>query len=122
MIEITGVRKLWTEEEVKKCLESNEMFLYHALMFLYNKQTDEEKIKGNTSEHNGVGFNAWDAPFLSAIARSYLEYGRLTKGQREKTIPLLQKYTKQLTTEANSSKYRKSPYKENYNEEDSNRN
>lgn len=112
MIEIVYVRRLWTEEEVKKCLDTNERFVYAALMFLYNKQTDEEKVKGNTSEHNGVGFNAYDAPFLSAIARSYLEYGHLTKGQKEKTIPLLKKYSKQLTAEANSPKHNKSPYKE----------
>lgn len=116
MIEITGVRKIWTEEEIKNVLKTNEEFLYHALMFLYNQQTETEKYNGNTSEHNGVGFNAYDAPYLSAIARSYIQYGHLTKGQKEKTIPLIMKYSKQLMKEANSAKYRKSPYKEKYNE------
>ena len=114
MIELTGYRIIWTEEQIRNYVKNNEEFLYHALMFLYNQQTDIEKENGNTSEHNGVGFNAYDAPFLSAIARSYIQYGHLTKGQKEKTIPLILKYSKQLLKEANSSKYRRSVYKEDY--------
>lgn len=107
MLEIKYVRKLWTEEEIKWYIENSDKVLCKALMALYDNQTDNEKSNGNTSESNGVGFNAYDAPFLCAIARSYLNYGHLTKGQRELTLPKVLKYTKQLTRIANSPKYNK---------------
>lgn len=110
MIDIKYVRNIWTEEQIKWYIENNEQVLYKALMALYNNQTDEEKAIGNTQVNNGVGFNAFDAPFLCAVSRSYLQYGHLTNGQKESTIPKLLKYTKQLTQIANSKKYNKEVY------------
>ena len=74
---------------------------------LYDCQTEEEKAVGNTQEDTGVGFNAYDAPFLSAMIKSLNQYGHLTYGQRDKTKRILQKYSKQLVKMANSRKYNK---------------
>ena len=107
MLEIKYVRKVWSEEQIKWYIENSNQILYKALMLLYDNQTDSEKETGNTSESNGIGFNAYDAPFLCAMARSYLQYGHLTKGQRNLTVPKILKYSKQLTRIANSPKFNK---------------
>lgn len=107
MIEVKAYRKLWNEEQIKYLILTNETVLYSCLKNLYDCQTEEERSNGNTSEHNGIGFNAYDAPFLSAMIKNLDKYGNLTYGQRNKTKQILQKYSKQLVTMANSRKYNK---------------
>lgn len=106
MIVITKVRNYWTEEQIKYFLNIP-CVLEKALLALWDEQTDDEKNSGITKEHNGKGFNAYDAPFLSAMVKSLKQYGHLTKGQREKTTRILSKYSKQLTVLANDRKYNK---------------
>lgn len=107
MIEVKAYRKIWNEEQIKWLIISNESVLYSCLRKLYDCQTEEEKAIGNTQEHNGIGFNAYDAPFLSAMIKDLNKYGNLTYGQREKTKMILQKYSKQLAKMANNPKYSK---------------
>lgn len=107
MIEVKAYRKLWNEDQIKYFIKTNTSVLYSCLRELYNCQTDEEKINGNTSEENGIGFNAYDAPFLSAMIKDLNKYGHLTYGQREKTKQMILKYSKQLVKMANSRKYNK---------------
>lgn len=107
MIDIKYARKIWTEDEIKEKIDKYDKVVYSCLFQLYNQQTESEKAVGNTQEHNGVGFNAYDAPFLCAMVKSYNEWGHLTKGQLEKTRPLLKKYAKQLVKLANNKKYNK---------------
>lgn len=75
MIKITAYRKLWTEEEIKESMLKSDKALYTCLRKLYECQTDLEKCNGNTSEHNGIGFNAYDAPYLSAMIKSLDKWG-----------------------------------------------
>lgn len=112
MIIITEARKYWTEEEIKNKIDESDKALYQCLRILYNQQTDEEKAVGNTQEHNGIGFNAYDAPYLSAMIKSLDKWGHLTNGQKEKTRPLIKKYSKQLAKLANDKKYNKPVFKE----------
>ena len=107
MIQIKYVRKLLNEEQIRYWINKSDEVLYLALKELYNCQTEEEKFVGNTSEHNGIGFNPYDAPFLSAMVVSLNQYGHLTKGQKEKTRPMILKYSKQLTNIANDKKFNK---------------
>lgn len=107
MITIKYVRKLWNEEQIKYWINRSDEVLYLALRALYGCQTDQEKLDGNTSEENGVGFNAYDAPFLSAMIKDLDKWGHLTKGQKEKTRPMIMKYSKQLVKLANDKKYNK---------------
>lgn len=109
MIEIVEVRnvtekkKVWTEEQIKYLIQTNDKVLYGALRHLYGFQTEPERETGNTQESNGVGFNAYDAPFLSAMYRDLQKYGHLTNGQKEKTRKMIIKYNKQLTKIANKA-------------------
>ena len=107
MIKVKAYRNLWNEEQIKYLILTKESVLYSCLENLYNCQTEEEKVAGNTQEENGIGFNAYDAPFLSAMIKDLKKYGHLTYGQREKTKQILQKYAKQLVKMANSKKYNK---------------
>lgn len=107
MIKVIAYRKIWNEEQMKYLILTNESVLYSCLKKLYDCQTEEEKSVGNTQEHNGIGFNAYDAPFLSAMMKDLNKYNHLTYGQREKTKKILQKYSKQLVKMANSQKYNK---------------
>lgn len=107
MIEVKAYRKIWNEDQIKYLILTNESVLYSCLKNLYDCQTEEEKAIGNTQEENGIGFNAYDAPFLSAMIKDLDKYGHLTYGQREKTKHILQKYSKQLVKMANSRKYNK---------------
>lgn len=98
---ITEKKKVWTEEQIKYLVQTNDKVLYGALRKMYDMQTDEEKSLGNTHVHNGVGFNAYDAPLLSSIYKSLEQYGHLTNGQKETARDRLKKYSKQLTMIAN---------------------
>ena len=99
---LQNTKRVWREEEVVYYILNNDKSLYGALRKLYDCQTDKEKESGNTQEHNGIGFNAYDAPYLSAMVKSLNEWGKLTNGQKEKTRQILVKYRKQLTNLANS--------------------
>lgn len=93
---------LWTEEEVMNLIETNDKVLYGALKHLYACQTDSEKVAGSTSEHNGKGFNSFDAEFLTSICKQLLERGTLSPKQKEVSRRKLKKYRKQLVELANS--------------------
>jgi len=50
---------------------SNHPDLDH-LVIVYRNQTRDEKGEGETRKKNGIGFNKFDAPILTAIAENYL--------------------------------------------------
>lgn len=93
---------LWSEDEVMNLLETNDKVLYGALKHLYTCQTEDEKKSSATREHNGVGFNAYDADFLTSICKQLLKKGTLSAKQKEVARKKLKKYRKQLVTLANS--------------------
>ena len=62
------------------------------LMIVYGNQTGEEKSDGATKKENGVGFNKFDAPDLTAIAESYASNGWLSAEQLREVSRRIQKY------------------------------
>ena len=92
----------WTEEEVMNLLDTNDKVLYGALKHLYTCQTESEKRAGATQDHNGVGFNAYDADFLTSVCKQLIERGSLSPKQKEVARKKLKKYRKQLVALANS--------------------
>lgn len=97
----------YTEEEIKYLIQVNDKVLYGALTMLYECQTADEKVSGETVEHNGVGFNGVDAPFLSSVAEFLKKNEFLTPKQKEKVRKALVKYNKQLTRLANQKRLEK---------------
>lgn len=95
-------KRVWTEEEIKALVQTNDEVLYGALKKLYERQTADEKREGHTKACNGVGFNGADSAFLSSVAEFLLKRGFLTYKQKACVRRKLVKYNKQLTRIANA--------------------
>lgn len=95
------VERIWKEDEIRELVQKNDKVLCKALMKLYSYQTAGEKSLNSTHEYNGVGFNRFDAKFLTSVCKWYEEKGFLTEGQKTAVRSTLRKYTKQLTKIAN---------------------
>ena len=94
-------KKVWTEDEIKDLVQTNDKVLYGALKQLYACQTADEKSSGETRICNGAGFNGSDARILSSMAEFLKKTGFLTPKQRVIVRRKLVKYNKQLTKLAN---------------------
>ena len=95
-------KRVWTAEEIKNLVQTNDKVLYGALKNLYNCQTSDEQSWGETTHANGVGFNAFDAEFLTSVAQFLIRNGFLTDKQKVLTRKKLVKYNAQLTRLANA--------------------
>jgi SWI/SNF-related matrix-associated actin-dependent regulator 1 of chromatin subfamily A len=67
-----------------------------ALMHLYDSQTQEEQTVGYTGHNNGVGFNMMDAPFMTSIAKFYMNNGFITEKQVLAARKVVKKYSRQF--------------------------
>lgn len=95
-------KRIWTEDEIKHYIQTNDKSLYGALKKLYACQTADEQNSGETKENNGKGFNGLDAPILSSFCEFLNKTGFLTPKQKILARKKLVKYTKQLTALANA--------------------
>ena len=95
-------KRVWTEDEMKVLVQTNDKVLYGALKRLYECQTADEQASGETRVRNGAGFNGSDARILSSMAEFLKKTGFLTPKQRELCRRKMVKYTKQLTKLANA--------------------
>lgn len=96
--------KIWTEEEIKNLIATNDTVLYNALKKLYAFQTYDEKCEGCTKENNGVGFNGVDGPIMSSFCEFLIRNGFLSTKQKAIARKKLVKYNKQLTRIANAGR------------------
>lgn len=93
--------KVWTVKEIKVMLKTNPKAVERGILAIYKYQTREEQNTESTREHNGVGFNAFDAEIMSGFAK-WLEFGKkLSKKQFEIAQKKIVKYAGQLTRIAN---------------------
>jgi len=90
------------KEDLKKALGCEEN-ITAALLFLFQRQTEEEKTTWMTRNNNGVGFNSADAPFLSSLVDWYQRKGYLTEKQRSAAARCLLKYWAQIPEHVLSS-------------------
>ena len=98
---IENPKKVWTIEDIKRLLQTNDTMLYRSLKILYSYQTADEKNTKDTITENGVGFNSVDAQFLSSCAEFLIKNGFLTIKQKAVVRTKMIKYSKQLTKLAN---------------------
>lgn len=73
-VEING--KIWDKEAIQALIDRSAEATARALLIVYDNQTASEKTRGETVEHNGVGFSSRDAEFLTDVAKKYQHYGR----------------------------------------------
>ena len=95
-------KRVWTAEEIKNLVQTNDKVLYGALKNLYNCQTADEQHSAETTHANGAGFNAIDAEFLTSVSQFLIKRGFLTDKQKVIVRKKLVKYNKQLTALANA--------------------
>lgn len=95
-------KRVWTEDEIRELVQTNDKVLYGALKKLYAEQTADEQRAGETKVHNNAGFNGADSRFLSSVSQFLIREGFLTTKQKAVTRRKLVKYTRQLTRLANA--------------------
>lgn len=95
-------KKVWTKEEIKNLVQTNDKVLYGALKKLYAEQTADEQYAGYTKDRNNAGFNSLDSKFLTSVAQFLAKKGFLTDNQKAVVRRKLVKYTAQLTRLANA--------------------
>lgn len=95
-------KRVWTEEEIRNLIQTNDTVLYRALLKLYSCQTESEREYGETTHRNGVGFNSFDAEFLTSVSEFLKHRNYLTDRQKASVRKKLVKYNKQLTRIANA--------------------
>jgi hypothetical protein len=97
---------MWTKEyilsilmkansRVNKDLSHNRV-IYRMLLALYAEQTSSEKEYGKTWSKNKVGFNAYDAPYLSKVVKESRAIARIPSHRLRTTAFMLRKYAGQL--------------------------
>lgn len=94
-------RRIWTADEIKTLIQTNDTVLYRGLLKLYGCQTALEQSSETTHDKNGWGFNAFDAEFLTSVSKFLQRKGYLTEKQKSATRKKLVKYNRQLTDLAN---------------------
>lgn len=85
----------WTKEKIIHLIDTNDKAVVRALVQIYQRQTADEQSAHTTMHHNGVGFGAMDATFLSDIARKAQKY-QLSERQIAAVRKLIRKYWRQL--------------------------
>ena len=68
-------------EKIRALLKENDLAVKRGIVAIYRRQTDEEKCTDATRLHNGIGFSAYDAPFLSSLAKQLLDGKELSPKQ-----------------------------------------
>jgi len=95
------VVQFWTIDEIRENLLTKPKWLFRGILAIYEYQTEDEKNRRDTNEYNDVGFNKFDADFLSGMAKRLLEDQQLSEKQVEVSKKKMIKYAGQLLKIAN---------------------
>ena len=85
------------KEAIKKSITTNDERAIKAMLRIYEKQTESEKVSATTSSLNGVGFTGNDAEILTSFCNQYLQRGFLSAKQMVLLKKKIGKYAGQLT-------------------------
>jgi hypothetical protein len=94
-------QKVWTKDEIKGMIATNDEWLEHAILAIYDRQTAQEQSIEVTVEHNGIGFNGVDAYIMSEFAKWIRQGKPLTLKMRMLSRKKMVKYAGQLVKIAN---------------------
>lgn len=92
---------MWNKEKIHALLDANPKAVVRGLLAIYALQTNNERVAGSTHDANGVGFSAYDAPFLSDIADKVRNGWNLSPKQLAITRNKMKHYHRQLAEIAN---------------------
>ena len=94
-------KRVWKADEIKDMLRSNDRAVVRGIARIYELQTSAEQTAESTHNKNGVGFGAFDAPFLTSLAKQIKNGRTLTGNQLKFARPKMLKYAGQLARIAN---------------------
>jgi hypothetical protein len=81
---------------VKQMLAGNPAWAVRGLLRIYAYQTESEKIIGETTVDNGVGFSGADAHILSSFADQIKNGRQMTEKQMAIIYKKMPRYSRQL--------------------------
>jgi hypothetical protein len=93
----------YTTETIRNKLQTDNRWLLRGLLAVYARQTTTEQQTGETKDLNGIGFNGFDAPFLSDIAQKVTAKRQLSDKQIAAVRKCMLKYAGQLCRIANGN-------------------
>jgi hypothetical protein len=90
-----------TKESIQELLRTNDRAVYRALLALHARQTDDEVAGATTRHTNGIGFNKFDAAWMTDMVGKFRRYGSLLPKPLAITRNKLMRYHRQLIEIAN---------------------
>ena len=100
-METTSQRKVWTKDEIKNAILTDDRWVERAIVAIYKRQTSHEQQIGSTMVNNGVGFAHCHAYTGSYYARWINSGKNLTGHHVAKGRKIALRYVGQLTKIAN---------------------
>lgn len=89
---------------IRRKVSTDPLWARRALLQIYSRQTEDEKMIGETSHQNGIGFNGCDAPILTSFAEQLKSRGFLSRKQEEILQKKIGRYSRQLLEVADPDK------------------
>lgn len=90
------VSKELTKDYIQKMVSTEPKWTVAAILALYERQTEDEKAEGSAKVYNRMGFNKFDAAFMTSLAEQLLADKFLSAKQLGAAQKVLKKYAGQL--------------------------
>jgi len=88
--------RVWTKELLKELFLKNDEAIVRAMLRIYDKQTEDEKISEYTRDDNGVGFSGVHGEIMTKFSKFYQERKYLSFKQMVVIKKIMPKYAGQL--------------------------
>ncbi len=92
----TATSKQELISKLKKQISIKDSTAIHTLLFIYNRQIDDEQQQETVKYRNGIGFKPQDVKLGSSFAKWYNDKGFLTAKQIVSVKKLVEKYAGQV--------------------------
>ena len=99
--------KKWNKENIREMLLKNDNAVKRAIVAIYDRQEEDEKLGSITLHHNNVGFGSYDVKFLSSIAKDIKKDKYINESDMYMAKSRILKYSGQLAEIANENEERK---------------
>jgi hypothetical protein len=96
---------MYTLQEVRHMLATNQAWVQKAIIRLYERQTADEQASDDTKYHNNKGFNSSDARRLSYYAKYILSGRNLSGKHLAKAHKMVPKYAGQILSLINQNQH-----------------
>lgn len=96
--------KKQAEPFIKMKLSTNAVWAKAAMLKVYDKQTEDEKVSETTKHLNRVGFSGVDAELLSSFSKQMHSRGFLTAKQMRYVFKKMPKYWEQIFNMSDKNK------------------